>query len=119
MRGDTAIQISAEVAHNEKWYRTTVHLPAGEKGGQMFCDRMAQRTFPCAVRPVCARTHAASITRMAPTQQPVSRIGTAHKPVSGSQETACYLPTAAAGPAAPALPPWASTEQTGRYSPVR
>jgi hypothetical protein len=39
----------------------------------MLRDRMVQRAFPCAVRPVCTRTHNESIARMALTQQPVRR----------------------------------------------
>ena len=43
MRGDTAIQKGAEVAHDEEWYWATVQLPAGEEGGQMLRDHMVQR----------------------------------------------------------------------------
>jgi hypothetical protein len=73
VRGDAAIEKGAEVAHDEERYRATLHLPVGEEGGQMLRDRMVQRAFPCAVRPVCTRTHIESIARMALTQQPVRR----------------------------------------------
>jgi hypothetical protein len=61
-----------------KRYRATVQLPAGEKGCQMLRDRMVQRTFPCAVRPVCARTH--NERRLL--QNPVAAVSDRREPLS-------------------------------------
>ena len=61
VRGDAAVQKSAEVAHDEKRDRAAAQLPAGEEGRKVLRDRMVQRAFPCAARTVRAHVHAASI----------------------------------------------------------
>ena len=57
VRGDAAIQKGAEVAHNEKRGWVAAQLPAGEEGLKVLRDRMVQRAFPCAARPVRAHAH--------------------------------------------------------------
>ncbi len=61
VRGDTAIQISAEVAHDEERHRAAIQLPSSQEGRPIPRHRMVQRVFPGTMRPVCARTHTVSI----------------------------------------------------------